>query len=132
MKKFITIAILAIAGLSASAQSHYSFRYDCTKHYDSEGYYINTTYDSNLQGKTISFVWNSSTRSYEDVDIEKTFCSFSTEDVIIYNGERCYVGSELTILWGYIEYLSTDLSKYYYETGDKNDGTKVVFYKRAY
>ena len=62
MKKIIIVAILAIAAIPASAQSCCTFIYDCTKHYDSEGYYINTTCDSNLRGKTISFVWNPSTR----------------------------------------------------------------------
>ena len=132
MKKFIIIAIMAIAAIPASAQSRYTFIYDCTKHYDSEGYYINTTYDSNLRGKSISFVWNPSTRSYEDVNIENTYCSFSTDETILYNGEYCYVGSEITLLWGCIEFLSTNLSKYYYETDDKNDGIKTVFYKRVY
>ena len=42
------------------------------------------------------------------------------------------MGSAITLIWGCIEFLSTDLSKYYYETDDKNDGTKVVFYKRVY
>ena len=132
MKKLIIIAIMAIAAIPASAQSRYTFIYDCTKHYDSEGYYINTTYDSNLRGKSISFVWNPSTRSYEDVDIENTYCSFSTDEAILYNGDYCYVGSEITLIWGCIEFLSTDLSKYYYETDDKNDGTMTVFYKRVY
>ena len=132
MKKIIIVAILAIAAIPASAQSCCTFIYDCTKHYDSEGYYIKTTCDSNLRGKAISFVWNPSTRSYEDVNIENTFCSFSTDDVTVYNGDHCYMGSAITLIWGCIEFLSTDLSKYYYETDDKNDGTKVVFYKRVY
>ena len=95
MKKIIIVAILAIAAIPASAQSCCTFIYDCTKHYDSEGYYINTTCDSNLRGKTISFVWNPSTRSYEDVNIENTFCSFSTDDVTVYNGDHCYMGLQL-------------------------------------
>ena len=55
MKKIIIVAILAIAAIPASAQSCCTFIYDCTKHYDSEGYYINTTCDSNLQGKDNQF-----------------------------------------------------------------------------
>lgn len=129
MKKFIIIAILAITAIPASAQSLYTFVYNCTKHYDEDWNCLKTTCDANLKGKKISFVWNSSTSSYEDVNIENTFCSFCTEDVMCVDGEDCYMGPEFAIIYGYFEYLTTDLSKYYYE--DYKKLVRIV-YRRVY